>query len=214
MSAEREQVEAVLREFSFESALWPSLDRTKLAAALIEARAERDATKKAWQNADTTAQALSINAGYIDVDGLRVGEHTVRSWLERMRVFEEENDTLRTDIQAYRDALGYGYDTEYPAKLSDGSMVVNREAQQFTAEWHRARAQADTLRTQLAAARVVTDAAKVAVNYIIDDVVACCGLKCREPNCQSCCMEDDAEAHVQKAREARAALTAALSEAP
>ncbi len=64
--------------------------------------AERDALRKVWQSADTTAQALSMNAGYIDVDGLRVGVHMVRSWLERMRVFEEENETLRAEHDALR----------------------------------------------------------------------------------------------------------------
>ena len=66
------------------------------------AEAENERLRKAWQSADTTAQALSMNAGYIDVDGLRVGVHMVRSWLERMRVFEEENETLRAERDALR----------------------------------------------------------------------------------------------------------------
>ena len=56
----------------------------KMAAALIETRAENERLRKAWQNADTTAAALSMNAGYIDVDGLRVGPHMVRSWLSQL----------------------------------------------------------------------------------------------------------------------------------
>jgi hypothetical protein len=70
-------------------------------------------------------------------------------------VLHAELLAAHADIQAYRDALGYGYDTEYPAKLVDGSVPVNHEALAFSKEWHRAQAVADTLRAQLAAVQVV-----------------------------------------------------------
>ena len=77
-------------------------ERITAATQRVEsAEAENERLRKAWQSADTTAQALSMNAGYIDVDGLRVGVHMVRSWLERMKVIDTENDLL----QAERDAL-------------------------------------------------------------------------------------------------------------
>ena len=66
------------------------------------AEAENERLRKAWQSADTTAQALSMNAGYIDVDGLRVGVHMVRSWLERMKVIDTENDLLQAEREALR----------------------------------------------------------------------------------------------------------------
>ena len=53
--------------------------------------------------------------------------------------------------------------------------------------------------------------AKDAINYMVFEVVACHGLKCRERNCESCCDEDDAKAFVLKSREVIAALTAAIA---
>ena len=53
--------------------------------------------------------------------------------------------------------------------------------------------------------------AKDAINYMVFEVVACHGLKCRERNCESCCDEDDAKAFVLESREVIAALTAALA---
>ena len=64
------------------------------------------------------------------------------------------------------------------------------------------------------ALRAVATAAQVALSYFVYDVVACNGLKCREQNCQSCCMEEDAEAFVHAARDAQAALRTALAALP
>ena len=58
----------------------------------------------------------------------------------------------------------------------------------------------------------VIEPARDALTYMVFDVVACCGLKCREQNCQSCCMEDDAEAFVEKSRQAHSDLNRVLKD--
>lgn len=47
-----------------------------------------------------------------------------------------------------------------------------------------------------------------------DEVTRCGGNKCREPNCESCCGEDDANEYVQSARDDYAKAAAMLAAAP
>jgi hypothetical protein len=65
-----------------------------------------------------------------------------------------------------------------------------------------------TLRAERDALRTV---ASDAIKYMAYDVVACCGLKCREGNCESCFGEESALDYVHRSREAINALTAALA---
>lgn len=51
------------------------------------------------------------------------------------------------------------------------------------------------------------------VDYVFDDVTACNGLKCREPNCESCSGEEEARAVVQEAHAAEGRARAAIAKA-
>ncbi len=53
-------------------------------------------------------------------------------------------------------------------------------------------------------------AAKIAMNYMVWEVVACHGMKCREPNCESCFDEATVEAFVAESRAAHDNLKALL----
>ena len=65
----------------------------------------------------------------------------------------------------------------------------------------------------LAAAPELYEALEYAIQWIPMQVIACNGLKCREPHCESCNSEEEAEAAVQQAAKELDICRAALAKA-
>ena len=93
-----------------------------------------------WECAVTAASLYAKECARLDADLTRTAEDRITA--------ERERDAVRADIQAYRDALGYGFSTEYPAKLCDGSQPINAEADAFRTEMHKAMSERDAARAE------------------------------------------------------------------
>ena len=73
---------------------------------------------------------------------------------------------------------------------------------------------AEQLATAQREAAGLREAASAVLGYVIDGVVACHGDKCRELNCESCYLEENAADYVARARIASNTLRQALTPAP
>ncbi|GEM_PF-6860577 len=80
-------------------------------------------------------------------------------------------------------------------------------------DWPEARGEQSANAYLIAAAPELYEALEHAIQWIPMQVIACNGLKCREPHCESCSGEEEAEAAVQQAAKELDICRAALAKA-